>query len=119
MVFPVFISMQRIDRRLFEASADLGAGLLKTLTKIIIPLSMPGIMAGSIFVFISVLTVYVEPILIGGKEGFMFANLIVLQFGPAMQWPTGAAMGLIMLTIVIILCSMFIKLVGLEKIFRM
>jgi len=119
MVFPIFLSMQRIDRRLFEASADLGAGPITTFLRVSLPLSTPGVMAGAIFVFISACAAFVEPTTIGGPKGFMFANLIALQFGAAYQWPLGGAMGLLMLLIVAILCTIFIKLVGLERIFRM
>jgi spermidine/putrescine transport system permease protein len=118
MVFPIFLSMQRIDPRLLEASADLGATPLKTFLKVTLPLSMPGVLAGSIFVFISVCGVYVEPVLIGGRDIFLLANLIDLQFGAANQWPLGAAIGITMLIIVVALCTIFIKFVGLEKIFR-
>ncbi|MBS7645709.1 ABC transporter permease [Candidatus Bathyarchaeota archaeon] len=118
MVFPIFLSMQRIDPRLLEASADLGATPLKTFLKVTLPLSMPGVLAGAIFVFISVCGVYVEPVLIGGKDVFLLANLIEVQFGAANQWPLGAAIGITMLVIVMTLCIIFIKFVGLEKIFR-
>lgn len=118
MVFPIYFSLQRVDKRLFEASSDLGGSSLRTFSKITLPLSMPGVMAGTIFTFITACTAYVEPRLIGGPEGFMFANLIGLEFNTSYQWPLGAAMGTIMLILVLIICGLFIKLVGLEKIFR-
>lgn len=100
MVLPLFASMEKLDFRLVEAGYDLYATRLKVLWRIIIPLVKPGIIAGSILVFIPSLGAYVTPRVLGGGRNLMLGNLIELQFGQGRNWPLGAALAMTLLVIV-------------------
>ena len=89
MVLPLYASMEKIDFRLVEAGYDLYATRLQVLRRIIIPLVKPGIIAGSILVFIPSLGAYVTPRVLGGGKNMMLGNLIELQFGQGRNWPLG------------------------------
>jgi len=100
MVLPLFASMEKLDFRLVEAGYDLYASRWRVLWRIIIPLVRPGIIAGSILVFIPSLGAYVTPRVLGGGRNMMLGNLIELQFGQGRNWPLGAALSLTLLVIV-------------------
>ncbi|MBV6433538.1 MAG: Spermidine/putrescine transport system permease protein PotB [Bryobacteraceae bacterium] len=100
MVLPIFATLERLDKSLVEASADLGAAPRATLRHVIIPLARPGIMAGSILVFISSLGAYLTPDLLGGGKTIMIGNLVQNQFTSARDWPFGAALSLILMLVV-------------------
>lgn len=93
MVLPIYTSIEKLDWRLVEAAYDLGANRLQVLWRIIIPLGFPGIMAGSVLVFIPSLGAFVTPVLLGGGKSLMIGNLIQMQFGSSRNWPFGAALG--------------------------
>ena len=97
MVLPLYSSMERIDFRLIEAGYDLYATRAQVLRRIIIPSVRPGIVAGSILVFIPAIGAYVIPRVLGGGRNLMLANLIELQFGQARNWPLGASLSLTMM----------------------
>ncbi len=105
MVLPLYTTLEKLDKSLLEASADLGATPWTTLTRIIIPLSAPGIRAGSILVFITCLGAYLTPDLLGGSKTVMIGNVIQNQFTGARDWPFGAAasLGLMALVMVILI----------------
>ena len=92
MVLPLYASMEKLDFRLVEAGYDLYATRFQVLRRIIIPLVKPGIIAGSILVFIPSLGAYVTPRVLGGGKNLMIGNLIELQFGQGRNWPLGAAL---------------------------
>ena len=96
VILPVFISLERIPRRLLEASADLGAGQLRTFQRVVLPLSLPGTVAGALFVFVLSLGDFVTPQMVGGTSGFTYGRLIWSQFGLAYNWPLGAAMAAVL-----------------------
>jgi len=102
MVLPIYASLEKVDLRLVEAAFDLYANRWQALRKIIIPLAVPGIIAGCILVFIPSLGSYVTPELLGGGKTLMIGNLIGHQFGAARNWPFGAALGLFLLALVLI-----------------
>ncbi|MGV8384469.1 ABC transporter permease, partial [Pseudomonas aeruginosa] len=79
--------LEKMDWRLVEAAFDLGANRWKALRRVIVPLAMPGIVAGCILVFIPALGSYIIPELLGGGKALMIGNLIQLQFGTAHNWP--------------------------------
>jgi len=106
MVLPLYASMEKLDFRLVEAGYDLYATRFKVLTRIIIPLVKPGIIAGSILVFIPSLGAYVTPRVLGGGRQMMLGNLIELQFGAGRNWPLGAALALT-LTIIVTVALLF------------
>lgn len=109
MVLPLYASMEKIDFRLIEAGYDLYATPFKVLTKIVIPLVKPGIIAGSILVFIPSLGAYVTPNMLGGGKNMMLGNLIELQFGQGRNWPLGASLSITMMAIVMIALIAYIR----------
>lgn len=102
MVLPIYASLEKLDLRLVEAAFDLGADRRRALTRVIVPLSMPGIVAGCILVFVPCLGAYVTPELLGGAKSMMIGNLIQGQFGSARNWPFGAALSFALLAIVLL-----------------
>jgi spermidine/putrescine transport system permease protein len=100
MVLPIYASMEKLDFRLVEAGFDLYATRFAVLRRIIIPLVKPGIIAGSILVFIPALGAYVTPRVLGGGKNLMLGNLIELQFGQGRNWPLGSALSITLLIIV-------------------
>ncbi len=107
MVLPIYSSLEKVDLRLVEASFDLYANRLQTMRRVVIPLAKPGIIAGSILVFVPCLGSYVTPELLGGGKTMMIGNLIGLQFGSARNWPFGAALGLGLLALVLIAMTIY------------
>jgi len=103
MVLPLYASLERLDRNLLEAAADLGARPLATLWRVTIPLCSPGIRAGFILVFIPCLGAYLTPDLLGGGKSVMVGNLVQNQFTTARDWPFGSAMSLALMAIVMLL----------------
>nr|WP_274380620.1 ABC transporter permease [Oleomonas cavernae] len=102
MVLPIYSSLEKLDFRLVEAAYDLGANKLTALRRIVIPLSMPGIAAGSILVLVPCLGAYVTPEVLGGGKALMIGNLIQQQFGASQNWPFGAALSFALLAIVML-----------------
>lgn len=100
MVLPLFAAIDRFDMRLLEAGYDLYASRWQALTRIILPVVKPGIIAGSILVFIPSLGAYVTPRVLGGGKNMMIGNFIELQFGQGRNWPLGAALSVLLLLIV-------------------
>lgn len=92
MVLPVYAAIEKFDFRLAEAAYDLHASRLYCLRRVILPLVRPGVIAGSILVFVPALGAYVTPRLMGGGRAMMLGNLIDLQFGQGRNWPLGAAL---------------------------
>lgn len=109
MVLPLYASMDRLDFRLVEAGYDLYATRFKVLWRIIIPLVKPGIVAGSILVFIPSLGAYVTPRVLGGGKNMMLGNLIELQFGQGRNWPLGAAISITLMAIVMVALLFYVR----------
>ncbi len=109
MILPIYASMERLDFRLVEAGYDLYASRWKVLKKIILPLVKPGVIAGSILVFIPSLGAYVTPRVLGGGKNLMLGNLIELQFGQGRNWPLGAALSLTLLVIVMFALIFYVR----------
>ena len=109
MVLPLYASMEKIDFRLVEAGYDLYATPFRVLTKIIIPLVKPGMIAGSILVFIPSLGAYVTPSMLGGGKNLMLGNLIELQFGQGRNWPLGSALSITMMLIVMVALLAYVR----------
>ena len=102
MVLPVYSAIERFDFRLAEAAYDLYASRFHCLRKVVLPLMWPGIVAGSILVFIPALGAYVTPRLMGGGRAMMWGNLIDLQFGQGRNWPLGAALSITLTLVVLV-----------------
>ena len=99
MILPLYSALDRLDRSLIEASLDLGAGHLATFARIVVPLSLPGIISGVIITFIPSLGAYLTPDLLGGTSSQMIANIIERQFKSANDWPFGAALSFLLMYI--------------------
>lgn len=109
-MLPIFSSLERIDRYLLEAAADLGCTRLEAFLRITLPLSLPGVVAGFFFAFIPTLGEFVTPLLVGGAQGSMYGNLIQDQFMRALNWPMGSVMSLSMLLIVLVFMFLLTRL---------
>jgi spermidine/putrescine transport system permease protein len=109
MILPLYASMEKLDFRLVEAAYDLYATRIRVLRKVIIPLIKPGIVAGSILVFIPSLGAFVTPRVLGGGKNLMLGNLIELQFGQGRNWPLGAALSITLLFIVMATLLLYVR----------
>ena len=96
-VLPIFLSMDRIPANLCAASADLGGSELDAIRRIILPLSLPGIILAAVFTFVMTFGDFVTPQMVGGVNGFTFGRIVFTQFGVALNWPLGAALAVILL----------------------
>jgi spermidine/putrescine transport system permease protein len=112
MVLPLYASLEKLDFRLVEAAYDLYASRLNVLLKVIVPLVKPGLIAGSILVFIPALSSYVIPRVLGGGKNLMIGNLIELQFGQGRNWPLGAALSVTLVAIVLVALLFYVRNVG-------
>jgi spermidine/putrescine transport system permease protein len=109
VALPIFASLERIDRNLLEAAADLGCKPLEAFLRVTLPLSLPGVIAGFMFALIPTLGEFVTPLLVGGGQGSMYGNLIQDQFVRALNWPMGSVMSLAMLALVLVLIFIFLR----------
>ncbi|MDP4031255.1 MAG: ABC transporter permease [Pseudorhodobacter sp.] len=112
MVLPLFAAIDRFDMRLLEAGYDLYASRLQVLRRVIVPIVKPGIVAGSILVFVPSLGAYVTPRVLGGGKNMMIGNFIELQFGQGRNWPLGAAISMTLLVIVMIALLVYVRTAG-------
>lgn len=115
MVLPLFAALDRFDRRLLEAGYDLYASRMQVLFRVILPIVKPGIVAGSILVFVPCLGAYVIPRVLGGGKQMMVGNFIELQFGQGKNWPLGAAISIALLIIVTVALVFYTRAVSGEK----
>jgi spermidine/putrescine transport system permease protein len=104
---PLYASLEHIPRHLIEASHDLGAGPRATFFRVILPLSLPGLLAGATFAFVLTLGDFLGPMLVGGPSSIMIANIVQSLFGTAYDWPLGAAIAvcILLLTIALLLLT--------------
>jgi len=110
VALPIFVSLESLDRRLLEAASDLGASRLQAFRKITLPLSLPGVFAAFLFVFIPTLGEFVTPSLVGGTSGYMYGNQIVDLFGTGFpDWQTGSVLALFLLVVVGLLTVVFAR----------
>jgi spermidine/putrescine transport system permease protein len=98
---PIYAALEHIPRPLVEASHDLGAGSSQTFFRVILPLSMPGLLVGATFAFVLSLGDFLAPLLVGGPSGTMIANVVQTLFGAAFDWPLGAAISVFILILTI------------------
>ena len=109
MVLPLFAAIDRFDMKLLEAGYDLYASRWQVLRRVILPIVKPGIVAGSILVFVPSLGAYVTPRVLGGGKNMMIGNFIELQFGAGRNWPLGAALSMTLLIIVTIALLFYVR----------
>jgi len=103
MILPLYVNIDKLDKRLIEAAKDLGAKRSQIFWKILVPLTLPGILSGSILVFLPAMTIFYIPDLLGGAKTLLLGNIIQNQFLAARDWPMGAAIS-VTLTLTISLC---------------
>jgi len=115
MILPLFSVMKGIDRRVVQAARSLGAKPVAAFWKIYFPLSLPGVYAGVILVFILSLGFYITPVLLGGGRFVMVAEYIALQIQLVLQWGMGSAMAILLLLMVLILLVVFGRFINIQK----
>lgn len=103
---PIYASLEHIPRPLVEASEDLGAGPRQTFLRVVLPLSLPGLLAGATFAFVLSLGDFLAPLLVGGPSGTMIANLVQSLFGAAYDWPLGSAISVFLLVSTVALLAL-------------
>jgi spermidine/putrescine transport system permease protein len=112
MVLPLYSNLEKLDWSLLEAAADLGASGWQRLTRVLLPISAPGIVAGSIVVFIPSLGAYVTPDLLGGAKVALIGNLLQQQFMTVRDWPFGSAIGFILMSIMLLSVMIYFRILN-------
>ncbi len=115
MFLPLYASIEKLDSSLMEASQDLGATRAETFRRVMLPMTLPGIIGGSIIVFIPSLGNFIVPSLLGGAKVVMIGNLIEQQFLSARNWPFGSALGMMVMAAVLILLMIYVRIVTREE----
>jgi spermidine/putrescine transport system permease protein len=108
-ILPIYVSLEKIDRSLLEAAADLGDGPIRRFFRITLPLSLPGVIAAAVLIFVPTTGDYVTPTLVGGSEGVMIANIIEVQFDKIGNWPLGAALAIASMAAVGVVTLIFVQ----------
>lgn len=117
MTLPIYLSLDRLDPKLPEAAADLGAGPFRTFLRVTLPLTMPGILSGCVMVFLLACGAYVTPQLLGGTSGIMFGNIIAPQYTVTNNWALGAALSVLLILVVFLCLVLFGRRVRLNDVF--
>jgi spermidine/putrescine transport system permease protein len=103
MILPLYASMENLNGSLIEAAQDLGAGRIYVFREVIFPLTLPGAVAGSIFIFVKCAAAFITPTLLGGTNGTLYANVIVNQFRDAFNWNFGSALSFVLLAVILLI----------------
>ncbi len=117
MILPIYASARNLDKRYVEAAYDLGASPFRAFLRVVLPLTMPGIIAGIVLFFIPTFGSFVTPQLLGGTGDVMMGNIIDNQFGEAFNWPFGAALSIVMTLVVIVAMMLFFRFADVEEIY--
>jgi spermidine/putrescine transport system permease protein len=107
VALPIFVSLESLDLAMLEASSDLGASRWTTFRRVTLPMSMPGVIAAFVFVFIPTIGEYVTPQIVGGPGGYLFGNVIQSSFAASFDWQLGSAMSIFLLGVVAVLLAIF------------
>jgi spermidine/putrescine transport system permease protein len=107
VALPIFVGLDSLDRSLLEAAGDLGANRWRTFLRVTLPLSLPGVIAAFVFVFVPTIGEFVTPQLVGGTNGFLFGNAINDRFTKALDWQSGSVMAFFLLAVVAGLMAVF------------
>src|SRR5438093_224285 len=117
VALPIFVSLESLDRRLLEAACDLGASRWQAFRRVTLPLSLPGVMAGFLFVFIPTVGEFVTPSLVGGTSGYMYGNQISDLFSTGFpDWETGSVLALFLLGVVAVLVAAFARFLQVREV---
>lgn len=109
MVFPIYVALEKLDRRLLEASADLGSPPWRTFLQVTLPLSMSGVATGSMLVFILLIGEFLIPQILGGGKVFFVGNALVDLFLQSRNWPFGAAVAAVLVIVMLIAVTLYLK----------
>ena len=112
MVFPIYVSLEKLDKRLLEASADLGASAFESFRRITLPLSAPGIITGVMLVFILLMGEFLIPAILGGGKVFFVGNALVDLFLQSRNWPFGSALAMTLVAMMLVIIGVYLKLVA-------
>lgn len=112
MVFPIYVSLEKLDKRLLEASADLGSPPLRTFRQVTLPLSIPGVATGCMLVFILLMGEFLIPALLGGGKVFFIGNALVDLFLQSRNWAYGSAVAATLVIIMLVTVTLYMKLVA-------
>jgi spermidine/putrescine transport system permease protein len=107
VALPIFVSLDNLDRSLLEAASDLGASRVKTFLRVTLPLSLPGLIAAFVFVFVPTIGEFVTPLLVGGTSGYMYGNAIQDLFTRGLDWQSGSVLAMFLLIVVAGLMALF------------
>jgi len=110
MVLPIYAVLEKTDVKLIEAAYDLGASKLRVLLTVILPIAMPGIVTGYVFVFIPAIGAFVTPELLGGTSGLMLGSIIGQQFGASFEYPFGSALSVVLVTIILLVTVSLLRI---------
>jgi spermidine/putrescine transport system permease protein len=117
VALPIFVTLESLDRRLLEAAADLYASRWRAFLRVTLPLSLPGVIAAFLFVFIPTVGEFVTPSLVGGASGYMYGNQIVDLFQTGFpDWETGSVLALFLLAVVAVLTALFARVMQLRQV---
>jgi spermidine/putrescine transport system permease protein len=108
MVFPLYVTLERMDRTLVEASKDLGAGRWATFRQVTLPIALPGLITGSILVFIPMMGEYVIPEILGYGQVYTIGSALVLRFLEARNWPAGSAYAAVLILIMFVTITVYL-----------
>ena len=115
MVLPVYAALERMDWSLVEAAHDLGDTPFRAFRRITLPLAMPGVLAGSLLVFIPMMGEFLNPVILGGDKKIFVGNLIGLQFGTARDWPFGSAIAMVLIAAMTLVVLVYARLARREE----
>ena len=115
MILPVYAALERMDWSLVEAAQDLGDSPLRAFRRVTLPLALPGVVAGTLLVFIPMMGEYLNPVILGGDKTIFVGNLIGLQFGSSRDWPFGSAIAMVLIAAMTIVVLVYSRLVSREE----
>jgi spermidine/putrescine transport system permease protein len=117
VALPIFVSLEGVEKNLLEAASDLGASRWRAFRNVTLPLSLPGVIAGFLFVFIPTLGEFITPSLVGGTSGYMYGNQIVDLFGTGFpDWTTGSVLSLFLLVVVAAMTGVFARFLQVRRV---
>ena len=111
MVFPIYVALEKLDKRLLEAAADLGAPSWRSFLQITLPLSMPGVLTGSMLVFILLMGEFLIPAILGGGKVFFVGNALVDLFLQSRNWAFGSAVAVALVIVMLIVVALYARMV--------
>ncbi|MFN2489279.1 MAG: ABC transporter permease [Actinomycetota bacterium] len=112
MVFPLYVALEKMDRRLVEASRDLGVGRWGTFRRVTLPMTLPGVMTGCLLTFIPMMGEYVVPEILGGAKSFLVGSLVANQILTAVDWPFGAAISMGLIVVLLLVIAGYLRVLG-------